>query len=399
VRAVLIVSILLISVAPAAGQVGARPPGLATVEAERSRACVDVLARVDAVDARLAPLAARTQRLLAIAQAVALEDRAVMDSLDTTDAVESQVRAWFVTDGALAERWVAEQDPALQEERTAGREAIKAVVSEAVRVVQDEANGVIRASGDLSDRAAPCDGAIFLRGAVLEACATSGGPICEEAGADPSDASRFRFVDSAESLWEVEVLQPWTEPTALRPDPDGQLGGARTVGFTRVGNVAISVAFSPLLRSVTDVTPNELATYISVGDSLGLHFDHPDFAFAPALGVRATLPTALAGETSYVLHFGDAESADVLWTAPAGTGRPLEGSIPLGAGHVGRLSAGDAITLTAMREGPEGADEPVFAIRLTSVSQASATRALMGYMARQLSADLRRLVPPSGSGP
>lgn len=396
-RSAVTAAILLLFATPLAAQVGPRPLGLAAVEAERSRQCVDVLARVDAVDARLAPLVARTQRLFAAAQAVALEDQGVVASLDASDPVEAQVRAWFVSDGELAQRWVANRDPAIQDERAAGREAIKTAVEDAINAIQAEANAVVEASGDLAARAAPCDGAIFLRGEVLEACVAGAGPICEEAASTPSETSRFRFVDSAERLWEVVELQPWTEPTVLRPDPNGQLEGARTVGFTRVGNVAISVAFSPILRSVTEVTPNELATYISVGDSLGLRFDHPDFAFTPALGLRATLPAALADETVYVLHFGQAEDADVLWTGAADTGQALEGSVPLGVAHVARLRAGDAIMLTAMRENPDGDNEPMFAIELTSIYQASATETLMTYMAGQLSADLRRLVPPSGS--
>ena len=48
-------------------QVAPPPAGLARVELERSRACVEVLESLDALDMALAPLAARSQRLLGLA--------------------------------------------------------------------------------------------------------------------------------------------------------------------------------------------------------------------------------------------------------------------------------------------------------------------------------------------
>ena len=45
----------------------------------------------------------------------------------------------------------------------------------------------------------------------------------------------------------------------------------------------------------------------------------------------------------------------------------------------------------------EDADnEAVFTLELTTVNQVTATRALLGYMAGQMVADLNRLAPPRG---
>jgi hypothetical protein len=52
------------------------------------------------------------------------------------------------------------------------------------------------------------------------------------------------------------------------------------------------------------------------------------------------------------------------------------------------------MTLTAVRENEAGEAEAVYAIELTALSQATRVQALLGYMSRQLSADLMRLIPP-----
>ena len=381
----------------ASAQVPLVPTGLAVIESERSRSCVDVMSRLDALDRTLAPLAERSQRLLAIAEAVALEDRTIMESLDQSDLIESQIHAWFVSDGELAQRYVATLAQQLVEERATAREAIKVMVSDAIAAVQTEADQTISATGDLAQRAGPCDGAIFVRSAVLEACATNSGPLCDEAAQEPSEASRFRFVDSPEAIWDVQEIRPWTNPTPLQATPDGQLDGARTIGFARSGNIVVSVAFSPLIRDREELTPEETQLFQVTNDSLGIQFTHPDLAFAPALAIRATLPMPLGDESTYVLHFGTPEAADVVWTGAPGTGAPFEDSVPLGAAHVGRLQAGEPITFTALRSSEGGENEAVFTIELTSVNQARASQALVAYMAEQLGRDLAALVRPRGS--
>jgi len=370
----------------------APPSGFEAVELARSRACVGVLARLETLDLALEPLATRSLRLAAIAQAVALEERSIVDSLDTSDAVEAEVRAWFLTDGELAQRYLEEQTPALLAQRATGREAIKVTVSEASRAVQAEADEIIAATGTLRTDAGPCDGAIFVRSAVIEACQTPAGPVCEAALDTTGRASPFRFAESAEVLWYVEELRPWTDPGPLQVGPDGQLGGARTIGFTRTGNIVVSVAFSPLLRERADLTPEEIERANMINDSLGFELSHPDIVAVPSLGIRVTLPVPLSDESLYMLHFGTLDTADTLWTGPPGTGHPLEAAVELSPSHVGRLQAGEPITLTAIRASEAGEDEAVFTIELSSLNQARAVQALVGYMAQQLSSDLARLI-------
>lgn len=381
---------------PLTAQVDAPPPGLAAVEIARSRTCVGTLARIREVDEVLAPLADRSRRLRALAQAVALEDTGIVTSLDAENPVEEAVRAWFVADDALAQRFIVEQSPAISTERSAAREVIKATLEEKIAAIQAEADVILEDGRELAELAGPCDGAIFVRGPVLEACQTESGPICDEAASAPTDSSLFRFVDAPESLWDIQELRPWTTPTPLAAGPSGQLEGARTVGYARVGNVVVSVAFSPLITDRGEATPEQLRSYVLTNDSLGLTFTHPDLAFAPALGVRAALPTALADETRYIIHFGDPSDPDVMWTGPAGTGQPIEATVTLSAAHVTRLQTGDMVTLTALTAGDGGVDTPAYTIELTNVNQASAMQSLLGYMANQMATDLSGLLRPRG---
>ena len=106
----------------------------------------------------------------------------------------------------------------------------------------------------------------------------------------------------------------------------------------------------------------------------------------------------LGDESTYVLHFGAPEEANIVWTGTPGTGAPLEGTVPLAAAHVDRLQAGEPMTLTALRSSAPGENEAVFTVELTSINQARASQALVSYMAGgQLGRDLTLLVPPRGS--
>lgn len=373
------------------------PPGLAALEAERSRACVDVIARLEAVDSDLAPLAARSQRLIVIAQQVAIEERSFADSLDASDPLEAEVRDWFAADLELAERYLAEGDESIAEERATAREAIKARIAGALEAVQAEANERIASEGDLMARAPQCDGALLLRGAVLEACETTDSPtdspLCEAARGDRSDP-RFRFVERAEDLWDHHELRAWTAPEPLRAGPDGQLTGARTMGTTRAGNLLVTVVFAPLVQDRSELAPELAERLAAVGDSLGIDSTHPDLAVGPSLALRANLPGALADESGYVLHFGAPETAEVLWSGPVAEGGPLQAEVPLAAAHVARLVSGQPMHFTAVRSSPEGTAEALYTVQLSTVNQVAATRSLLGYMTGQLSADLARLVEP-----
>jgi hypothetical protein len=320
-----------------------------------------------------------------------------MDSLDRQDPIEAQVLAWFVSDGELAQRYVATLARQLIEERTTQREAIKKVLTDEVAAVQAEANTKIEATGDLSEKSGPCDGAIFVRSVVEEACVGGSGPLCAALALAPSDpARRFRFVGSPEAVWDFQEFRPWTDPTPIRATQTGQLDGARTIGFARVGNVVVSIAFSPIILDKTDITPEEAASYQATIDSLGFQFPHPDLALAPGLGIRATLPEPLAGEARYMLHFGNGAEGDVLWSGPSGTGAAIMETVQLGATQVARLSAGEPITFTALLGETANEEDEVFSIELTDVNQARASGALITYMAGRLGQDLAGLLRRQG---
>jgi hypothetical protein len=373
------------------------PSGLARLEMERSRQCVPVLARLDDLEGRLEPLAMRSQRLIALANAIALEDRTAAEPFDSENAVDAEVAAWFERDLELATAYIESEDEALVAERDQARQAIKEVVSSALADVQAEADSIIAGAGSLTTSVGGCDGAILVRPAVLEACEGVESPVCEPARNGGADGP-YRFVDDPADLWQVEEVRPWTSPSPLGVAPDGQIGGARTVGYARNGNVTLSLAFSPLLGSRDDFTPEQLERFQAIIDSAGFSFEHPSVAFVPALALRASVPEPLAGETLYVLHFDSPDNADALWTGEAGTGTPVEVSFPVAPRHLGRLAAGDPLSFTAVAEdeGNAGSGEAVYSVQFTPLNQSPATSALMGYMSEQLSADVQQLVPVGG---
>ena len=389
-------AVTLALVAPSA-LVGQVPVNLAAIELERSRSCVPVLGRLDVLDKALEPLAIRSQRLLGIAQAVALEDDAVVANLDDADPVEAAVRAWFATDAAVAARILEQSTPELQEERAVGREAIKTTITEALEGVQAQADSIVVATGDLQQAAGRCTGAVLIRSAVLESCGSTSSPVCDAARDSTAGGPEFRFVNSAESVWDVQELRAWTAPGPLSVTPNGQVGGARTVGATRLGNVVVNVAFAPWLQERSNMTAVDSARVQALTDSLGFGGAHPDLLFLPSLVVRASLPESLGGESDYLLHFGPPDSAEVVWQAPAGTGAPVEGIVPLSPVHLVRLQAGEPMTLTAIREAEDGELDALWTMELTSLNQVPAVSGLLGYMANQLPGDLARLLPPDNS--
>ena len=246
-----------------------------------------------------------------------------------------------------------------------------------------ESQAVLAAAG-------PCDGAVFVRPTVAEACQFVESDLCRAVNSPPEEATDFFFVDTPEEIWSLRDFRAWTTPTPLQPGPAG-LDGARTIGYARVGNVVVTAAFAPLLRQRSEVTPAELFQYEQTNQALALNFTHPDIAFTPSLALRAALPERLAEEERYLLHFGSAGEPDVMWEGEAGTGAPIEAAFPLTAAHVVRLREGDAVTLTAVR-----GDDPLYSIELTTNAQAIAVSELLRYMATGLGTDLMRIAPPSG---
>lgn len=368
------------------------PAGLTTVEERRSRSCVETLERVRVLDEELTPFGIASARLQQIAQAVTLEDGAVLGSLDASDPMEGAVAEWYVADQFLAQRFAETGADEVAQERASSKQAVRETISAAAVELQGQVDSVLSANEETILAAGPCDGAIFVRPAVLEACGDLESELCDAARASAGSApTPFRFVDDAVSMWDVEQLRPWTAPTRLQVGPTGQLDGARTVGYTRVGNVVVTTAISPILRESTEVTPSDRFQFEQTNQALGLIFSHPTITFTPGFGMRAALPEALAGEDEYILHFGDPSAPDVVWRGDADTGQALEATVPMEASHVLRLRNGDALSLTAVRE-----DDPQYTIMLDTTGQIAATEALVTYMSAQLSADLNELIPPTG---
>ena len=370
------------------------PVNFEAVELARSRDCVGVMARVAELDVQLAPLAERSQRLLAIAQAIALEERDVIDSLHVSDPVEAEVRAWFVADGEMAQRYVALPTPALLERRAAAKDSIESRVEQTLEGIQAEADAIAATTGTLGAEAGRCTGAVFLRPAVLETCQTQASPVCDAARDSISPRRDFRFVESAEVLWGLQEFRAWSVPGPIQVSQTGEIGGARTVGLTRAANVVVTLAFGPRLRLRTDLTIAEATRMASLSDSLGFGGAHPRVVYAPSLSIQATLPVPLADELLYILHFGTPEDADILWGGEAGTGMPIEGVVDLGPTRLAMLQAGEPLALTALRPTGTGGNEPVYTMELTSLNQDMAVDALIGYMAGQLVSDLAELMPP-----
>jgi hypothetical protein len=383
----------------APGATAQLPSGFEAVELARSRACVDVLARVSALDAELTPVAERSQRLLAIGQAIALEEREIVDSLRASDPLEADVRAWFVADGELAQRYIASPSQALLDERSAARDSIGQRVVRELEGLQARADSIIAATGTLGAESGRCTGAVFVRSVVLETCASTTSPVCDAARDSTTQDGAYRFVESAEVLWGLQEMRAWSSPGPIQVLPSGQLGGARTIGLTRAANVAVTLGFGPLIRRRVDLTLTETARWSAMADSLGFGAAHPDLLFIPSLTVQATLPDALGGETRYMLHFDAPEAADVLWLAEAGTGEAVEGIIELGPTRLARLLSNEPLSLTALRPTENGEHEPIYSIELSSLYQDRATTALAQYMAQQLGDDLAQLLPPGGASP
>jgi len=368
------------------------PADFAAIEQARSRTCVGVLARVDALDTELAPLAERSQRLIAIGQAIALEEREVMDSLRASDPLEAEVRAWFVADGELAQRYLADPSQALLDQRAAARDSIQQRLLSELEGLQARADTTIARTGTLGEESSRCSGAVFVRPAVLEACAAATSPVCDAARDSAAQASRYRFVESAEVLWGLQELRAWSVPGPIQVLATGQLGGARTVGLTRAANVVVTLAFGPQIRRRSDLTAAETARLGAITDSLGFGAGLPELFVVPSLAVQATLPEALGGETRYILHFGFPDAPEILWVAQAGTGTPIEGAIELGPARLARLLANEQLSLTALRPTETGENEPVYSIELTSLNQGNATATLAQYMAQGLMNDLSQLL-------
>jgi hypothetical protein len=363
---------------------------------------VEPLARLAELNAQLEPLARRAERLRDLDEAVALEDSSRAAPLDPSDPVEEEVRQWFASDGELARRYVAEGDEAIQERRSEGRAQIRQRLRDEMETLSRSGQERMAAAGDVEAAARPCQNAIFVRSAVLEACETIPSPVCEDARAAEA-GGRVRFVEAPEDLWYIEEFRPWADATSLGVNPAGGIGGARTSARARRANVILVVSVEPMIRDRSGLTEEQASEFDANLDSLGISFEHPDFVMAPALGIQLEVTEPLGGETHYLLHFGElSEPAnELIWSTPASEGGPFRAVFAAAGAALARLQAGEVVSLTAVRvpegENPEG--EAVFTLSVPSVNQARTVSALLSYMASgELGRDLAALVPPSDPG-
>lgn len=378
------------------------PADLATQEEARSRLCVPALIRLGEVDRELEPLVQRIQRIGALHNAITVEDSLRVTPFDDADPLERAVREWFQADGELAVRIADTDDAALREERSRLRIEIQEGLEEAYVQANEEGQAVLGDAGGLNEAARICDGAILVRSAVLEACEVVSGDVCE-AAREAEPVGPFRFVDDAVDLWDIEQIRPWSQPSALQPTPDGSLGGARTVALTRRGNVTLVVGVEPMIHSRAEVDETLAAEFDQNLEALGIPFEHPGFVMAPAVSLEFHLPGPLAGESHYLLHFGDLADpeTDLLWASPIEDDGFFQAAFPATLGTLERLMDGEALFLTAVRPSADGGEEgePVYTLDVPAVGQGQAVAALLAYMIQGgLSQDFLRFVPAPTEG-
>ena len=393
-------SVVLVSSVAAVGAAAqsAPPAGLAAVETARSTACVGKIADVAAINAKAAPYVQRVQRIQALARAVALEDTSDVAPMDTLDALERDVHDWFRKDDGLALKIVA-GDTALVAARDQAREAIKKRLQDEMSSTTTEAQGKLVGADSVQSAALPCQNAIFVRPAVLEACKSTSSPVCAPAALPPDSAAKvspFKFVNKAEDLWDVQEMNPWTDPAPLQQAPDGSMVMPRTAARSRHGNIIVAVALAPMIRSRAQLDSAQIAGFEANLDSLGYTFDHPDFVMAPAIDIQASVPAPIGNENLYLLHFGDVANPEVIWSMKADDGEVIQSSFPVNSKILDRLQAGDALSFTAV-DVPEGSTEgtPVYSLTLLNLNQERAVTNLLGYMKTgDLAKDLKALIPP-----
>ncbi|HSG50019.1 MAG TPA: hypothetical protein VLA43_19500, partial [Longimicrobiales bacterium] len=265
------------------------PAGLAAVELARSRDCVGTLARLADLNEQLDPFAQRNERLRALGRAISLEDTAEAAPFSTTDSVEVAVARWFEADQAMALRLVAAQDSATLAQRATARDGILALIRNAMMEVNEQAQALMGDAQQIEADALPCEGAIFVRSAVVEACSAITSALCDAAKVSEPQGE-YRFVDDPTDLWNVEDYRPWTDPAGLQGAPDGSLEGGRTAARARKGNIVLIVGLMPMIRPRASLTPEQISEFVTNLDSLGFTFDHPDFVMAPALEFQANVP-------------------------------------------------------------------------------------------------------------
>ena len=374
------------------------PAHLVRAELERSRMCVPGLAQLQEVSERLQPLRERLERIEALHRAVALEDAERVAPFDEGRPLEVSVQAWFEADEEMGRRFAESGDDEILEERAERKEAMLEELEEAHGELGAQIQQIVESADGLGLAIRDCEGAIFIRPAVRQACQEGNGPLCQAL----QDESRFpglRFVDNAEDLWGFEQLRPWNEPSRLRPSPDGTLAGARTGSLVRRGNLTVFVAFQAMIRPRATLSEEEQAELDGTLEAMGFEFDHPDLVMAPGLSVEVDVVEPLDEETHYFLHFGDLSDPenDVIWAFLADTGGPMGAAFALEEQPILRLAQGEPLSFTAIRlpEEGRGEGEALWSLSVSNLGQSQWVLALLQYMADgRLSQDLASLVPP-----
>ena len=376
------------------------PPELMAAELARSRRCVPALAGMEALDARLDPLARRVDRIEALGRAVTREDSLQAVPFDVGDPLEEAVRQWFTADQVLARQYAASGDSAVEARRAEGRNQIMGRLQEAVDSVQARGTDLIAESGELPTEIRECDGVILVRSAVLEECDTMDALLCDEARGATS-SGRYRFVDAAEDLWDIESVMPWNSPMPVAFTPQGDVGGAQTSTASRRGNLLLTMAVRLLVLDRSAVSPDQLTELRASLASLGFTFEHPQYVVSPVLALELNVTEPLAGAHFYFLHFGDLSEPveDVIWSAPTTAQGPVEIIIPAKRATLDRLAEGEVVTLTAVRfpDATATSGQAVFSLQLTSAGEANSVSAFLSYLTDgQLADDLTALVRPAG---
>lgn len=376
------------------------PSNLAEVETARSSACVGALVDLAGLEASIEPYSRRVARLNELGVAVSLEKRQDALPLDGDDPIEAAVESWFSADSVFAARFLEEGDSTILAERSNARADILGRMRQSIQDVSAEAEGRLNDGAAIQAAADHCTGAMLIRGAVLEQCGSQANPVCDAARSEEFQG-RYRFVDTPNSLWDVEAYGPWSEPASIQLGPAGELVGASTSSRARIGNVEIRVTLRPLLRLRSELTEEELIQYQANLDSLGFTFDHPEFTMAPGIDLVGRLPPPLGGETHYILHFGDLSGDDIIWSMEAGEGGPFRAVFPANAPNLARLRAGEAVRLSAIRapENEGEASEAIFTLSLLEVGQELRVGALLQYLSDgTFERELRALFPAGPGG-
>ncbi|MDX1567254.1 MAG: hypothetical protein R3223_05595 [Longimicrobiales bacterium] len=376
------------------------PPNFASAETARSRNCVPLIGRLEAVSAELDPRGRRAERISALYRAVSAEDSLRVTPLSEDDPLERAVGEWFRIDHELALEYLETEEEGVREDRQARREAMLERLEQEFEEVSSETEEILESTTDLRRAIQSCQGRIFVRSSVLEACEggdTASNPLCEAARASEPTGG-FQFVENATDLWDIEQLRPWSEPSRLQPAPGGGLAGARTAAVTRRGNIRFVLGLEPLFQHRDSLPADHVEGLDAHLDSLGITFEHPDFVMSPTLGYELDVPGRLGDETEYLLHFGDLSNPDqdVLQRIPVPERWPVGGAFTPSEAALVRLVRGDPVNITAVSLPEDGVEaEPVFSIGLTNVQQSPRVNALLQYMmSGQLGSDLAALVPP-----